>query len=37
MAIAAEHFMIADFGPEKADVVVRDLSGNVLDSFSVPR
>ena len=37
VALAEEHYLIADFGPERADVVVRDLAGNVLDEFSVPR
>lgn len=34
---ATEHFMIADFGPDQIDVVVRDMAGNVIDSFVVPR
>ena len=31
------HYIIADFSPAGVDFVVRDLSGNVIDSWSVPR
>ncbi|MCB9760153.1 MAG: metallophosphoesterase family protein [Alphaproteobacteria bacterium] len=31
------HYIVADFGPEGVDLVVRNLDGDVLDSFSVPR
>ncbi|TVQ91450.1 MAG: metallophosphoesterase family protein [Deltaproteobacteria bacterium] len=34
---ATEHYVIADFGPDQIDVVVRDLTGQVIDSFVVPR
>lgn len=30
-----EHYIIADFGPEQATFVVRDLAGNVIDEFTV--
>lgn len=32
-----EHYVIADFSPSGIDVVAYDLSGNVIDSFNVPR
>ncbi|HHO52921.1 MAG TPA: metallophosphoesterase family protein [Deltaproteobacteria bacterium] len=32
-----EHYIIADFGPTGAEFVVRDLVGNVIDSFTIPR
>lgn len=32
-----EHYIIGDFGPKQADFVVRDLDGNVIDQFSIPR
>lgn len=32
-----EHYIIADFSATQIDVVVRDLQGNVLDEFVVPR
>lgn len=32
-----EHYGIADFGPSGIDYVARDLDGNVIDSFSIPR
>lgn len=32
-----EHYVIADFGPTGVEVVARDLAGNVIDSFSIPR
>ena len=37
VANPVEHYVIADFGPSQADFVVRDLDGNVIDQFSVPR
>ena len=32
-----EHYIIADFSPTGVDFVVRDLSGTVIDTYSVPR
>jgi len=32
-----EHYIIADFGPTGADLVVRDLEGNVIDEFSLTK
>lgn len=32
-----EHYVIADFSPEGVSVVAKDLSGNVIDAFSLPR
>lgn len=32
-----EHFVLIDLGPESAEAVVRDLAGNTIDSFTVPR
>ena len=37
IANPVEHFIIADFGPHGIDFVVRDLSENVIDEFTVPR
>lgn len=34
---ATEHYVIADFGPTEAVFVVRDLVGNVIDTFTIPR
>ena len=36
-ATMAEHYVIGDFGPDEATFVVRDLSDNVIDQFTVPR
>lgn len=36
-AATIEHYIIADIDAEGADFVVRDLSGNVLDSFRISR
>lgn len=32
-----EHYVIGDFGPDEATFIVRDLSDNVIDQFTVPR
>lgn len=32
-----EHYVIADFGPTGIEVVARDRSDNVIDSFTIPR
>jgi hypothetical protein len=32
-----EHWVMADFSPDRIDFVVKDLSGNVIDSFTIPR
>lgn len=37
VALSTEHYVIGDFGPTEASFVVRDLTGNVIDSFVVPR
>ncbi|MED5370962.1 MAG: metallophosphoesterase family protein [Myxococcota bacterium] len=37
VANPVEHYIIADFSATQIDVVVRDLQGNVLDEFVVPR
>lgn len=37
VAQSVEHYIIADFGPEGVELVVRDLSGNVIDQFTLPR
>ncbi|MEL6346638.1 MAG: hypothetical protein AAFV53_26230 [Myxococcota bacterium] len=31
-----EHYIIADFGPDGADFVVRDLDDNIIDEFTIP-
>jgi len=36
-ALRTEHYVIADFGPDEVSFVTRDLSDNVIDSFTVPR
>lgn len=35
VANPVEHYVIGDFGPDGAELVVRDLDGNVIDSFSL--
>lgn len=37
VATPIEHYVIADFGPTEATFVVRDLDGNVIDQFVVPK
>jgi 3',5'-cyclic AMP phosphodiesterase CpdA len=37
VAKPVEHYVIADFSPSGIDVVAYDLSGNVIDSFTIPR
>lgn len=37
VAIATEHYILADFGPNGIHAVVRDLSGNTIDTFFLPR
>lgn len=37
IADPVEHYMIADFGPTGVDLVARDLSGNTIDAFTIPR
>lgn len=37
VANPVEHYAIAEFGPDRVDVVVRDLDGTVIDQFSVPK
>lgn len=37
VANPVEHYVIADFGPTSAELVVRDLAGNVIDTFVIPR
>jgi hypothetical protein len=32
-----EHYIVADFAPDSADFVVRDMAGNVIDEFTVER
>ena len=32
-----EHYVIADYGPDAAEFVVRDLDGNVIDQFTIER
>ena len=32
-----EHYIIADFGPQEAHFIVRDLSDNVIDDFTVQK
>jgi hypothetical protein len=37
VASAVNHYVLADFGRSGADFVVRDLSGNVIDSWHIDR
>lgn len=37
VAHPVEHYVIADFGPERVEVVARDMAGNVIDTFEIPR
>ncbi len=37
VASPQEHYIIADFGPDSIEFVVRGLSGEVIDRFSLPR
>lgn len=37
VAVVAEHYVIIDVTPSEMHVVARDLAGNVLDDFRVPR
>jgi acid phosphatase type 7 len=37
VALATEHYLVADFGPTEVHAVVRDLSGNTIDEFTIPR
>lgn len=34
---AVEHFVVGDFGPTGASFVARDLDGNVIDEFEIPK
>lgn len=35
--VATEHYLVADFGPTEVHAVVRDLAGNTIDEFTLPR
>lgn len=37
VAVATEHYLVADFGPTEVTATVRDLAGNTIDSFVLPR
>lgn len=36
VANPTEHFIIGEFGPDKATFTARDLNGNVIDSWEIP-